>query len=245
MKLSFALVLICLPGFLRAEEALVAVATNFTMIAEELVTAFEAAHPHSVRIASGSTGKLYAQILNGAPFDALLAADELRPQLLEASDYGVAGSRFTYATGRLVLWSADKSMLLADFVTSLLQPRLRHIAMANPDLAPYGLAAQETLESLGLIEKLADRIVLGENVGQTYALVATGNAQAGFVAMSYVRSERQRRGAYLEVPAELHSPLHQDALLLRHGVDNAAATAFLDFLQSESVRTMLQDRGYE
>lgn len=244
MKLSSASLLLLLPGVIHAEEALIAVATNFTMTAEDLQARFEASSPHRVRIASGSTGKLYAQILNGAPYDALLAADQLRPELLEPSAFGVPGSRFTYATGRLAFWSADAAIILGDISASLLQPRVRRIAVANPDLAPYGFAARETLQALGLGETLADRIVQGENIGQAFALIATGNAQAGFVAMSYVLGAGEAKGDFIEVPAGLHSPLHQDGLLLRHGEHNAAARAFLQFLQSDTAKAMLQAAGY-
>jgi molybdate transport system substrate-binding protein len=247
MKHSLILLLLMFlfPSLLRAEDALIAVATNFTVVAEALETAFESSTDHRITLASGSTGKLYAQILNGAPYDALLAADELRPTLLEASTFGVAGTRFTYATGRLALWSADKTMMLADINSSLVQPRVRHIAMANPDLAPYGFAAAETLQALGLNVRLQGLLVQGENIGQAYALIATGNAELGFVAMSYVLSERRAKGSYVEVPAKLHTPLRQDALLLRHGANNVAAQAFLDFLHGDAAKALLKARGYD
>lgn len=244
MRFASALLLLSLAADVCAEEALIAVATNFTMTAEKLQQAFESRSEHRLHIASGSTGKLYAQVLNGAPYDALLAADELRPELLEASVFGVPGSRFTFATGRLVLWSADDSMILGDISATLRQNRVKRIAIANPELAPYGLAAWQALQALGLDEALAGRIVRGENIGQAYALVATANAQAGFVAMSYVRSDRERRGAFIEVRADLYSPLRQDGLLLRHGVDNEAAKAFLQYLREDDARALLEASGY-
>lgn len=224
-------------------EALVAVASNFTDVANELKTEFEASSPHEVGIVTGSTGKLYAQIVHGGPFDVLLAADQERPRLLEISGDAVAGSRFTYAIGRLVLWSPQGTLVGADIVSTLREPRVRKIAIANPELAPYGSAARETLQSLGVWEDVRANIVMGENVGQAYALVATGNADVGFVAMSQVLAAPQQ-GRYIVVPATSHERVRQDAVLLRHGAGNEAARAFLDFLREQPARDLIAASGY-
>jgi molybdate transport system substrate-binding protein len=229
----------------RAAEALVAVATNFAEVTAALAPEFEAATGHGLRVSSGSTGKLYAQIMNGAPYDLILAADQRRPKLLEASPEGVAGSRFTYAIGRLALWSADENRIGADGKAVLEGGDFRHLAMANPKLAPYGLAAKQTLTSLGLWAALRDRIVLGENIGQAFSLVATGNAEIGLVALSAVMSPNNRlSGSRWDVPAGLYEPIRQDAVLLAHGADNAAARAFLDFVKSAGARKLIAAYGY-
>ena len=173
-----------------------AVAANFSEVMERLEADFEASGEHTLTVSTGSTGKLYAQIRNGAPFDVLLAADERRPKLLEDDGRAVAGSRFTYAAGRLTLWSPDSERVCADGPSILRLGAFRNIAMANPVLAPYGSAAKETLEALGLFGKLRRRIVMGENIGQAHVLVATGNADLGFVALSYVLSPRNDAGGF-------------------------------------------------
>jgi molybdate transport system substrate-binding protein len=228
-----------------AAEALVAVATNFAEVMDALTPKFAAASGHTLRVSSGSTGKLYAQIKNGAPFDVLLAADRRRPERLEASPHGVADSRFTYAVGRLALWSADPARIGTDGAAALRTGDFRHLAMANPKLAPYGLAAQQTLMSLGLWDTLRDRVVMGENVGQAFSLVATGNAELGFVALSALVSPLGRRGgAWWDVPHDLYPPIRQDAVLLAHGADNAAARAFLDYIKGAEARKIIAAYGY-
>jgi len=228
-----------------AEQALVATATNFTEVAAILKNDFELTSHHEVKIASGSTGKLYAQILHGAPYDVLLAADQERPQLLERASNGVNGTRFVYAVGRLTLWSPDKSQFGGDVRSGLESGQFEALAIANPLLAPYGVAAQETLQSLNLLAALEAKIVMGENIGQTHALIATGNANLGFVALSYVMSPRNTQpGSRWDVPVELYRPIRQDALLLTHGNGNAAAKAFLAYLKGESARTTIESFGY-
>lgn len=240
--------IVFLPASLQravAAEALVAVATNFAEVMEALTPKFASASGYRVRVSSGSTGKLYAQIMNGAPFDLMLAADRRRPKLLEASPKGVAGSRFTYAIGRLALWSADQARLGSDGAAALRAGDYRHLAMANPKLAPYGLAAQQTLMALGLWGSLRDRVVLGENIGQAFSLVATGNAELGFVALSSLMSPLGRRGgSWWDVPANFYQPIRQDAVLLAHGADNAAARAFLDYVRSAEARKIIAAYGY-
>ena len=232
-------------GTATAESALVAVATNFAEAAELLVEEFEEISGHDIEISTGATGKLYAQIMNGAPYDVLLAADQERPMRLEVSGDAVAGTRFVYATGTLCLWSADPALIGADGAEVLRRGQFRSIAIANPDLAPYGAAAKETLQALGLWDELQSKIVSGENIGQAYALVATGNAELGFVALASVVSERNGiKGSRWEVPPAMHSPVRQDAVLLKHGSGNSAATAFLEYLRSDAARTQIAALGY-
>lgn len=229
----------------HAAEVLVAVAANFVAPLNALESEFEAGSGHTLKTAIGSTGKLYAQVVKGAPFDVMLAADEARPRRLEAEGHAVAGSRFTYAVGRLALWSRDANRIGADGSAALKAGDIRRVAMANPDLAPYGLAALQTLQSLGLATVLADRIVMGENIGQVFAMVGTGNADLGFVAMSSLLSATPSAGgSYWMVPAHLHDPIRQDAVLLRHGAQNSAAVAFLNFLKSPRARATMARHGY-
>ncbi len=226
-------------------DALVAVAANFSEVMERLESGFEAMGDHTLTVSTGSTGKLYAQIRNGAPFDALLAADQRRPKLLEEESRAVSGSRFTYATGRLTLWSPDSERVYSDGPATLRAGLFRNIAMANPELAPYGSAAKETLEALGLFDKLRARVAMGENIGQAHALVATGNADPGFVALSYVVSPRNEHiGSRWDVPQELYTSIRQDALLLNRGADNPAAVAFLAYLKTDAARAVIQRYGY-
>ena len=227
----------------RADEALVAVASNFAEVAEALEPGFEAGTGHSVTLATGSTGKLYAQITKGAPFDVLLAADQARPERLLAEGHAVAGARFTYATGRLVLWSADPGRVAEDGAATLRGGDYDFLAIANPDLAPYGLAARQALTALGLWDKVQPRIVMGQNIGQAFSMVATGNAELGLVAKSQAVSPRNdTRGSAWAVPADLHAPIRQDAVLLDG--DNAAARAFLDHLKGDAARAVIARFGY-
>lgn len=229
----------------HATEALVAVATNFSEVAAGLKSGFESGTNHRITITTGSTGKLYAQILNGAPFDVLLAADQVRPRLLEDSGSGMTGSRFTYALGRLAAWSPDRDIFKPDLSASITQDQVRSLAIANPLLAPYGMASKQALQALGTWDVAREKIVMGENVGQAYALVATGNAEIGFVAMSYVmQHDKRQSGSYVEVDAALHDPIRQDAVLLAHGAQNDAAHAFLAFLRSDEAQDFIRSRGY-
>jgi molybdate transport system substrate-binding protein len=229
-----------------AEEATVAIAANFAEPMERLQAMFEKESDHELTLVVGSTGKLYAQITNGAPFDVLLAADQERPARLVEEDHAAANSLFTYAVGRLSLWSADPGLIGEGRGEAVLRSGdFDHVAIANPELAPYGKAAQQTLEALGLWDQVSPKIVQGENIGQTFQMVATGNAELGFVALSYVVSERNATaGSAWDVPAELHEPIRQDAVLLSHGADNPAATGFLDFLRSPEAQAVIERFGY-
>lgn len=228
-----------------AGEARIAVAANFTAPMKALIAAFEAESGHRVAVSYGSTGKLYAQIRNGAPFDALLAADAVRPLRLEEEGAAVPGTRFTYAVGNLVLWSAEPGKV-EDGPALLRSGDFTRLSIANPKLAPYGVAAVQTLNALGVTEALASKLVRGENIAQAHQFVDTGNAQIGLVALSQVMEDgRIRAGSGWVVPAELHEPIRQDAVILNRGRDNPALGALFAFLQGEEARAIIHDFGYE
>jgi molybdate transport system substrate-binding protein len=228
----------------QAGEVLVAVASNFSAPMQKIAQAFAQETGHKALLSFGSSGNLYAQISNGAPYQVLLAADEATPRKLEAEGLGVAGSRFTYATGGLVLWSKQPG--LVDSTGEVLRSgKFERIAMANPKLAPYGGAAVQTLTQLGLLQTLQSKVVQGENISQTYQFVASENAQLGFVAMSQIMVEgRVAQGSAWVVPAHLHSPIRQDAIVLSKGRESAAAAAFMRFLRGEQARAVIRSFGY-
>lgn len=237
--------LLCLPFTASADEVRVAVAANFTAPMQKIAEAFARDTGHRAVLAFGATGKFYAQINNGAPFDVLLAADEQTSQRLEDEGQGVTGSRFTYAVGSLVLWSAREGYVDAQGRV-LADGDFRHLALANPKTAPYGAAALQTLEKLGLRERLQPRFVQGENIAQTHQFVASGNAELGFIALSQVIEDgRIARGSAWRVPADQHQPIRQDALLLQRGEHNPAARALLDYLRSASAVALIRAYGYE
>lgn len=227
----------------QADAALVAVAANFAGAAEAISTAFTRATGHSLQITTGATGKLYAQIAAGAPFAVMLSADAQTPARLEAENLAVAGTKFTYALGGLTLWSGDADRIKTDPRAALQADDTMFIAIANPELAPYGVAARETLQALGLWDVVQAKIVIGENIGQTFAMVDSGAAQIGFVAASAV-AVGPARGARWDVPQELFTPIRQDAILLKAGADNAAAVAFMDYLASDAAKAIVQSFGY-
>lgn len=228
-----------------AAEVKVAVAANFSAPMQKIAQAFEQETGHKAVLSFGGTGSFYAQIRNGAPFQVLLAADDETPLKLEKEGLAVAGSRFTYATGRLVLWSRQPG-LVDDKGEVLRSGRYQRLALANPKLAPYGAAAIETLTKLGLLAELQPRIVQGDNIGQTYQFVASENAQLGFVALSQVYADgRISQGSGWIVPASLHQPIRQDALLLTAGKGNPAASALLTFFKGEKARAVIRSFGYE
>ena len=239
------LLVLSLAGPAAAGEAVVAVAANFAEVAERLAKDFEQASGHKLELVVGSTGKLHAQIANGAPLDAFLSADQASPERLVKEGLAVAGSRFTYATGRLTLWSAEPGRVGSDGGATLKGGKFRLLAIANPELAPYGAAAKQALEKLGLWERFKDKIVMGETVGQAHAMVASGNAELGFVALSYVLSPRtETKGSRWDVPAHFYAPLHQDAVLLARSAGNPAARAFLAFLRSAKAKAVIKSFGY-
>lgn len=243
IRLSLTMALFMIAGLATAGEVRLAIAANFHDTAEHLAAQFEGTTGHSTRISYGSTGKLYAQIRHGAPFDAFLAADQARPQRVEQDGLGVPGSRFTYAVGKLVLWSPDPAAF-ADPEGYLRSGGFRHLAIANPRTAPYGLAARQTLEHLGLWATLENRLVRGESIAQAFQFVATGNASAGFVALAQTRDDHDS-GALWEVPATHHEPIAQQAVLLERGRNNEAARAWLDFLRSREAQDIIRQYGYD
>lgn len=226
-----------------AEEVRVAVAANFRAALDEIVTRFEQDTGHTAVVSSGSSGKLYAQIRNGAPFDVFFSADATRPRLLEKEGFAIQGSRFTYAVGRLTLWSPGPAVIEGDGRSTLLNDRVEHVAIANPKTAPYGAAAKEALQALGLWERLQDRLVRGENIGQTFHFVFSRNAQLGFLALSQVLAT-DGAGNRWDVPAHLYAPLRQQAVLLRGGQRNEAARAFLDYVKGATSRNVIERFGY-
>jgi molybdate transport system substrate-binding protein len=233
------------PGL--AEEVHVAVAANFVAPLEAIGEAFEAARGHRLLVSSGSTGKLYAQVVQGAPFEVFLAADAEHPARLEAAGLAVAGSRVTYARGRLALWAPglDPGEAPASLEEALRAADLRHLALANPKTAPYGAATRQVLEHLGLWASLSPRLVRGESVGQAFQYVHTGNAEMGFVALSQLRDlGEEPRGSWWPVPESLHEPLEQQAVLLRPGESHPGARALLAFLRSPTARSVLARFGY-
>ncbi len=228
----------------QAGEVTVAVAANFTAPMQKIAKAFEQDTGHKAQLAFGATGKFYAQIKNGAPFAVLLAADDETSERLEKEGHAVAGTRFTYATGRLALWSKQAN-LVDDKGEVLRSHHFTKLAIADPKLAPYGVAAMEVLQRLGVQAKVTPKLVQGESIGQTYLFVSTENAQLGFVALSQISFEgRITQGSAWVVPQSLHTPLKQDAVLLNHGKDNAAAHALLKYLQGDQARTIIRQYGY-
>jgi molybdate transport system substrate-binding protein len=228
---------------------MVAVAANFTAPMQKMAKAFEQDTGHKAQLAFGATGKLYAQIKNGAPFAVLLAANAETPARLEKEGLAVAGTRFTYATGRLALWS--KQANLVDDKGEVLRSKsfeklgIYKIAIADPKLAPYGVAAMEIIQHLGVQANVVPKLVQGESIGQTYQFVSTENAQLGFVALSQISVDgRITQGSAWVVPQNLHIPLKQDAVLLNNGKDNAVAHALLKYLQSDTAKAISQSYGY-
>ncbi len=221
-----------------------AVASNFSAAMQKVAQAFEEETGHKALLSFGSTGNLYAQIRNGAPYQVLLAADDTTPRKLESEGWTVAGSRFTYAIGTLVLWSKQPG-LVDDKGDVLRKGNFERIAIANPKLAPYGAAAMETLTQMGLLQAVQPKLVQGENIAQTYQFIATENAQLGLVALSQVLVEgKLSQGSAWVVPAHFHAPIAQDAVLLAKGRDAPAAAALMRFLRSERARALIRTFGY-
>lgn len=240
-QLLFLAVLLCARPA-PADTALAAVATNFRDAAEALATDFRQATGHEIRLTAAATGKLAAQISSGAPFDLFLSADTETPERLIADGLADGGTRMTYAIGRLVLWTREPGADLSDPAVFL--GRARHVAIANPALAPYGKAAMQSIDYLGLSDVTEGKIVRGENIGQAHGMVYSGAADAGFVAASALVSAKDTGGTSWPVPTDAHDPIRQDAVLLAHGRDNAAAVGFLDYLDSSEARAVIEAFGY-
>ncbi len=244
-RLSATFLLATFTSFGYAGEVTVAVASNFARPAAVIASAFEADSRHTVRMTMASTGKLYAQIESGAPFDVLLAADTERPRLLGESGTGVDGSRFTYAIGSLTLWSRDETLASADCLLQLSDLGKRRLAIANPLTAPYGVAARQFLESANLWPVVEGRLVYGENIAQTLHFVASGNASLGLIARAQALDARlPEPTCSWPVPAESHAPLEQQAILLRRAATNDAASSFMHFLRGPVAAEIIREHGY-
>lgn len=230
------------PAF--AEQALVAVAANFVPPFREIAIEFEHATGHRLQVAGGSSGNFYSQIKNGAPFDIFFSADMVRPKLLEDEGLGVKDSRFTYAIGRLVLWSPNENLIKGE--ETLRSKQYKRLAMANPKTAPYGVAAMQALQRLELWDSVQPHIVMGESLGQTMGFIESGNAQLGFVALSQVLDLKIKgKGGRWDVPTNLHEPIKQDLILLTKGKDNPAAKALIEFIGGPQAKRIIERYGYE
>ncbi|MBT9485908.1 MAG: molybdate ABC transporter substrate-binding protein [Rubrivivax sp.] len=228
----------------QAAEATVAVAANFAGPMARIAAEFTATTGHTLKLSSGATGKFYTQIVQGAPFDVLLSADDETPRRLVNEDHAVAGTAFTYAIGQLVLWSATPG-LVDEQGAVLGAATWRHLAIANPKVAPYGAAAMQVLQARGLADTLAPRLVTGESIAQAYQFVATGNAELGFVALSQVAVPGQpAKGSMWRVPSALYGEIRQDAVLLKPGAQNPAAAALLAYLKTAPARALIEAHGY-
>ncbi len=228
----------------RADTVQVAVAANFTAPAKALAAVLEKTTGHVAQLSFGATGAFYTQIKNGAPFDVLLAADDERPARLEQEGDTVPGSRFSYATGQLALWSARAGFVDGEGAV-LKGGKFDKLAIANPKLAPYGAAAVETMQKLGLAAALQPKLVTGESIGQTYNFIATGNAELGFVALAQVlEGGKLKSGSMWLVPAELHAPIVQDAVILKRAADNPAAKAWMALLRTSATKDLIRSYGY-
>lgn len=230
------------PAF--AEQMLVAVAANFVPPFREIAMEFEKTTGHTVQVATGSSGNFYSQIKNGAPFDVFFSADMGRPKLLEDEGLGVKNSRLTYAIGRLVLWSPNADLVKGE--ETLRSKKFKHLAIASPKTAPYGVAAMQAMQKLELWDTLQPQIVMGESLGQTMGFIESGNAELGFVALSQVLDPKIKgQGSRWDVPANLHEPIKQDMILLTKGKDNPAATALMEFIGGPQAKAIIERYGYE
>jgi molybdate transport system substrate-binding protein len=245
MNRIFAFLSLVLAFPAHADEVQVAVAANFTAPMKQIATDFEKDTGHKAQLAFGATGKFYAQIRNGAPFEVLLAADDTTPAKLEAEGAAVVGSNFTYAVGRLVLWSAKPGVVDAKG-EMLRKGEFKYVSIANPKLAPYGAAVVEALTAMKLIDAVQPKFVQAENIAQAYQFVVTGNAEIGFVALSQVMKDGKiSEGSAWVVPANLHQPIKQDAVILDKGRGKPAAEALLKYLKGDKARAVIKAYGYD
>jgi len=228
----------------HADEVTVAVAANFTAPMQKITADFEKDTGHKVMTTYGATGKFYAQIKNGAPFEVLLAADDETPARLVTENAAVSGTSFTYAIGKLVLWSAKPAVV--DGAGEVLKKGgFDHIALANPKLAPYGAAAVQTMKALGVYDSLQAKLVTAENISQSHQFVSTGNALLGFVALSQVLKDGKIEGSAWLVPAKLYTPIRQDAVILDKGKGKPAAEAFMKYLKGDKAKAVIKSYGYD
>lgn len=228
----------------NAEQINIAVASNFSHTMKALVAEFESVSTHKVNVSLASSGKIYGQIINGAPFDLFFSADQIKPLKLEQEGWSIEGARFTYAQGQLVLWSY-KASFLQDGEETLKQGDFNKLAMANPTLAPYGQAALQTLKNLNLLKETQHKWVKGENVSQAFQFVSSGNAELGLIALSQtlLLSDADKGSVWL-VPSHLYQPIYQDALLLKRAKHNSAALAFMAFVQQPKAKDIIRESGY-
>jgi molybdate transport system substrate-binding protein len=244
IKLVLSGVLLAAAQVANAGEVSAAVAANFQKPMEGIVAEFQKETGHTVKLSFGSSGKFYSQIKEGAPFDVFLAADEKNPKLLEEEGLAVKDSRFVYALGKLVLWSAQPGFV-DDKGVVLTKGSYNKIAYADPKLAPYGLAAQETLQKMKLWDKVQTKLVTGESIAQTYQFAATGNAEMAFIALSQITKDgKQSEGSFWLVPGELYNPIKQAAVQLTAAKDKDAAQAFLKYLKSGKALAIIRSFGY-
>ena len=229
----------------QADEVQVAVAANFTAPIQAIASEFEKDTGHKLIAAYGATGQFYTQIKNGAPFEVFLAADDSTPEKLEKEGDIVPGSRFTYAIGTLALWSA-KDGYVDDTGKVLEKNQFKHLSIANPKAAPYGLAATQVLAKLGLTDKVKDKIVEGQNITQAYQFVSTGNAELGFVALSQIfKDGKVSHGSAWIIPETMHDPIKQDAVILKKGENNPAAKALTEYLKGPKAEAIIKSYGYQ
>jgi len=243
IRLFVALLATCATAAAHADTATIAVAANFAAPAEALQQIFERQTPHRLMLTSGSTGQLYAQITNGAPFDALLSADREHVERLVRAGLGDESLRFTYAIGKLALWTRSAEKFAPLDLKALARQDYRWLAIANPELAPYGLAAEQALRKLGLWGSLQNRIVRGQSIAQTFAMAETRNADLALVALSQAIAYKGEAASF-EIPAELYEPIRQDAVLLERASGNAAARGFLEFLRGPNALRVIEGFGY-
>jgi molybdate transport system substrate-binding protein len=244
-KITTLLALLCATLSVQADEVQVAVAANFTGPMQVISALFERDTGHKASLAFGATGKFYAQITNGAPFEILLSADDETPAKLVKEGYGVAGTPFTYAIGKLVLWSADPKLVDAKGAI-LKKGGFKHLSLANPKAAPYGAAGMQVMTKLGVADSIKPLIVQGENISQTHQFISTGAAELGFVAYSQVIKNGQiGSGSGWVVPSNLYDPIRQDAVILAKGKDKPAAIALMNYLKGEKAQAVIKSFGYE
>jgi molybdate transport system substrate-binding protein len=245
IHISIAILTLIASTLTSAAEIKVAVAANFAQTLKEISTIFEKDTGHKLAITQGSTGKLYAQISQGAPFEIFLSADDETPEKLITEGKAIQGTRFTYAIGRLALWS-PKPDLVDDGGSVLKTDKFRFLAIANARVAPYGRAAVQVMQKLGVLASIEPRVVQGESITQTFQFVSTGNAQLGFVALSQISENGKiKTGSAWIVPENMHEQLRQDAVLLNPGKDSGAATALLNFLKSDKAKKIISAHGYQ
>ncbi|MFT5716642.1 MAG: molybdate transport system substrate-binding protein [Oleiphilaceae bacterium] len=228
-----------------ADQVRIAVAGNFYQPLKLISAQFSQLSGHELQVSVGSTGKLYAQIINGAPFDVLISADQIRPTKLAAQQLAIKKTQFTYAIGKLVLWSRDQS-LIDNQGMHLKTGTLKHLAIANPKIAPYGEQAVNVLKNMGIYQQLASKLILGQSVGQTFQHLSTGSVQQGILALSQVMQDGTiSSGSGWIIPDALYQPIQQDAILLNKGKNNAAAIAFLAYLKNPQSEKVIRSFGYQ